>query len=104
MVAWALLLALLALVAVADCVARRQAHRCGPHGLLLLVGVASLILAVLVVPEFMANVQTDLVSFAGSSWGTIVGLGLTVLAAIGAWFAWATVKFPHLWGIEPGSD
>jgi hypothetical protein len=52
----------------------------------------------------MANVQTDQVSFADSSWGTIVGLGLAILAAIGAWFAWATIKFPHLWGIEPVSN
>jgi hypothetical protein len=104
MMAWALLLALLALVAVADCVLRRHARRRSLRVLLLLVGVMSLILAVLVVPEFIANVQTDLVSFAGFSWGTVVGLGLAVLAALGAWFAWATLRFPHLWGIEPVAD
>lgn len=101
MVAWSLLLVVLALIAAVACAVRRRSHRRGPHGLLLCVGVVSLVLIALVIPESMAHVQTDLVSFASFSWGTILGLGLALLAAVSAWFAWATLKFPHLWGIEP---
>jgi hypothetical protein len=104
MVACSVLLTVLALIAVAACAISRHGHRQGLHGLLLWVGVASLVLIALVVPEFTARVQTDLASFVSFSWGAIVGLLLAVLAASVAWFAWATLKFPHLWGVEPTAD
>jgi hypothetical protein len=100
LVAWSVLLTVLALIAVAACVMSRHGHRRGLHGLLLCVGVVSLVLIALVVPEFTAKVQTDLASFVGFSWSAIVGLGLAVLAALGAWFASATLTFPHLSGVE----
>jgi hypothetical protein len=64
----------------------------------------SLVLIALVLPEFTGRVQFDLASFVGFSWGAIVGLGLAVIAAAGAWFAWATLRFPYLWGIELTAD
>ena len=37
----------------------------------------------------------------GFSWGTVVGLALAVASSIGAWFAWATLRFPYLWSSDP---
>ncbi len=100
LVAWSALLTVLAVTAIAACVLSRHRRRGSLNVLLLSVGTASLVLIALIVPEFTARVQTDLVSFVGFSWGAMVGLGLAVVAASGAWFAWATLKFPHLWGVE----
>jgi hypothetical protein len=100
LVAWSALLTVLAVTAIAACVVSRHRRRAGLNVLLLSVGIASVVLIALIVPEFTARVQTDLVSFVGFSWGAMVGLGLAVVAASGAWFAWATLKFPHLWGVE----
>jgi hypothetical protein len=103
LVAWSALLTVLAVIAVAACVLSRHRRRGGVN-VLLSVGIASLVLIALIIPEFTARVQFDLVSFVGFSWGAMVGLGLAVVAASGAWFAWATLKFPHLWGVEPTVD
>lgn len=104
LMAWSALLTVLAVTAIAACVVSRHRRRGGLNVLLLSVGIASLVLIALTVPEFTAKVQTDLVSFVGFSWGAIVGLGLAVVAASGAWFAWATLKFPYLWGVEIAVD
>jgi hypothetical protein len=104
LVAWSALLTVLAVTAIAACVVSRHRRRGSLNVMLLSVGTASLVLIALIVPEFTARVQTDLVSFVGFSWGAMVGLGLAVVAASGAWFAWATLKFPHLWGVEIAVD
>jgi hypothetical protein len=104
LVAWSVLLTGLAVIAVAACVLSRHRRRGGLNGLLLSVGIASLVLIALVIPEFTGRVQFDMASFVGFSWGAVVGLGLAVIAAVGAWFAWATLRFPHLWGIELTED
>lgn len=104
MVAWALLCTVLAVVAVVACAVNGSRRRGGPKGFVLVVGIASLVLIALVAPEFGGRVQYDMASFVGVTWGAIVGLGLAVSAAAGAWFAWATLQFPHLWGLEPTGD
>lgn len=104
LVAWSALLTVLAVAAVAACVLSRHWHRGRPSGLLLGVGIASLVLIALVIPEFTGRIQYDMASFVSFSWGAIVGLGLAVVAASGAWFAWATSKYPHLWGVELTAD
>jgi hypothetical protein len=58
----------------------------------------------LVVLEFVPRVPFDGPDTLGFSWGTVVGLGLAVLSSIGAWFAWATLRFPHLWNTDPLVD
>lgn len=105
MVAWSVLLAGLAVVAAVSCAASRR-FRCvrGLSHVLLSVAIVSLILIALVVLEFVPRVPFDGPDTQGFSWGTIVGLGLAVLSSIGACFAWATLRFPHLWSTDPLVD
>lgn len=63
-----------------------------------------LALMVLVIPELVVRVSYDEASTLGFDWGAIVGLGLAVLASVGAWFAWATWTCPSLWGPHPSAD
>lgn len=98
--AWSAVPAFLAVVAVLACVVGRHRDGRDLSRLLFCVGIASLVLVALVVPELMATVPYD-ESSVGSDWGAIVGLGLAVLSTTGAWFAWATWTHPHLWGPGP---
>jgi hypothetical protein len=102
LVAWSALLAALAVVAAVACVLSRNRIARGLSGLLICVGIASLVLVALVVPELIARVPFDQELFLGFDWGAIVGLGLAVLSSFGAWFAWATWTYPSLWG--PGQS
>ena len=104
MVAWSTLVTTLAVVAVVACAVNRHRHLRSLGRLLICVGLASLVLVALVVPEFTATVPYDLVSTVGFSWGAIVGLGLAVLSSLVAWFAWATLRYPRHWGLEPSED
>jgi hypothetical protein len=100
--AWSALLAVLAVAAVVACVLSRHRNARGLSRLLVCVGVASLVLVALVVPELTARVPFDGPSnTVGFDWGAVVGLGLAVLASVGAWFAWATWTYPWLWGPGP---
>jgi hypothetical protein len=105
MVGWSVLLAGLTVVAAVSCaVSRRFRHVRGLCHVLVSVVLASLILMALVVLEFVPRVPFDGPDTLGFSWGTVVGLGLAVLSSIGAWFAWATLRFPHLWNTDPLVD
>jgi peptidoglycan/LPS O-acetylase OafA/YrhL len=100
--AWSLLLAGLATSAAVACaVSRRRRRHRHLRGLLLAVGVASLILVALVTAEFVPHVPFDGPATLGFSWGTLIGLALALASAIGACFAWATLRFHHLWGTHP---
>lgn len=98
LVAWSTLVTILAVVAITACAMGHGRYRRELDRLLLWVGIASLALIALVVPEFTARVPFDMASFVGFSWGAIVGLGLAVVSSVGAWFAWATFRFPWRWG------
>ena len=104
LVAWSALLAALAVAATVVCALGRRRSARDLSRLLLCVGGASLVLIALVVPELGAKVLFDEASSVGADWGAAVGLGLAVLASIGAWFAWATWTAPSLWGLHPAED
>jgi hypothetical protein len=76
-------------------------HVRGLSRLLLFLGIESLVLVALVVAEFVPRVPFDGPDTLGFCWGTPIGLGLAVLASIGAWFAWTTWTYPWLWGLDP---
>jgi hypothetical protein len=104
LVSWSALLTVAAVSAAFACgvLGSRQPRRV--KRLLTVVGVASLILVALVVPELLTTVRFDLVSYAHSDWGALVGLGLAVMSSLGAWFAWATWTYPHRWGVRPSTE
>jgi len=68
------------------------------------VGVASLVLVALIVPELAASKRFDEVVSVGADWGAFAGLGLAVLSSFGAWFAWATWKYPYRWGLVASAE
>jgi hypothetical protein len=99
LIAWSAFLAGLGVVALCVCaVSRRFRYVRGVSHLLVAVGIAALILLALVVAQFVPRVPFDGPDTLGFSWGTILGFGLAVVSAIAAWFAWATLNYPHLWG------
>jgi hypothetical protein len=101
LIAWSALLAGLAVAALCICTfSRRFRYVRGASHLLVAVGIAALILVALVVAEFVPRVPFDGPDTLGFSWGAILGLVLAVVSAIGAWFAWATLNYPHLWGTK----
>jgi hypothetical protein len=102
--AWSLLLAGLATGAAVGCAASRRRRIRHLRGPLLAIGVASLILVGLVTAEFVPHVPFDGPSTLSFSWGTLIGLALAMASAVGAWFAWATARFPQLWGFVPTKD
>jgi uncharacterized BrkB/YihY/UPF0761 family membrane protein len=99
-VAWSALLVVGALVAAFACAFRRSHSRPPLSGLLLCLALASVVLVAIVLAELSASAQFDLVSYAPSDWGAWIGLGLAVVSSFGAWFAWATWRFPHRWGLD----
>lgn len=102
--AWSILLVVLAMVAAIACALRRPHNRWPMSGFLLCLAVASLVLMALVLAELTSRTQFDLVSYAPPDWGAWIGLGLAVASSAGAWLAWASWRFPHLWGLEASTD
>jgi hypothetical protein len=100
LIAWSALLAAVALIAALACALLRPRNQRPLRRLLMYVGVASLVLVALVLPELTTSAQFDLVSYAHPDWGAWIGLGLAVVSSVGAWLAWATWRFPHLWGLD----
>jgi hypothetical protein len=98
-VAASILLAASAAVAAIVCAfSGRIRHRRGLSHALAAVGTLSLLLVLVVALEFTPRVPFDGPATLGFDWGTILGLGLAVLSSVAAWFAWATVRYPHRWG------
>lgn len=104
LVAWSALLAVTAVVAAVAGAALGVRHARGVGRLLMSVGVGSLVLVALLVPELFVRVRFDLDSFVGFDWGALVGLVLAVVSSLAAWFAWATFAYPHRWGIAPTTE
>jgi uncharacterized membrane protein YhaH (DUF805 family) len=102
--AWSILLVVLALVDAIVCALRRPHDRRRMSGFLLCLAIASVLLMALVLAELTSRAQFDLVSYAPSDWGAWIGLGLAVVSSAGAWLAWASRRFPHLWGLETSTD
>lgn len=103
-VAWSALLTTLALLGMLACTLRRSRQTWPMNGLLLCLGAASLVLVALVSAELTTSAQFDLVSYAPPDWGAWLGLGLAVVSSLGAWLAWASWRFPHLWGLDVPAD
>lgn len=98
------LLAVWALFGALAC-ARPHPRRYWPmNDLLLSVGVGSMILLALVLAELTASAQFDMASYAHSDWGAWLGVSLAVVCTSGAWLAWASWKFPHLWSVDLLAD
>ena len=104
LVAWSAMLALFALLGALACRFPRPRRQWPMSRLLLCLGVASLILVALVLAELTRSAQFDLVSYAHSDWGAWIGLSLAVVSSVGAWLAWASWRFPHLWGLNPEAN
>jgi hypothetical protein len=104
LVAWSGLLAVMALLAALACALGRSRRRWPLSRVLLGLGVASLVLVALVMAELTTSAQFDLVSYAHADWGAWIGLGLAVVSSVGAWLAWATWRFPQLWGLAAWAD
>jgi formate hydrogenlyase subunit 4 len=102
--AWSVLLVVLALLAAIVCVLRSPRNRSPMGGLLLCIAVASVLLVALVLAELTSRAQFDLVSYAHADWGAWISLGLALVSSAGAWLAWASWRFPHLWGFEASTD
>jgi hypothetical protein len=100
LVSWSAVLAASALATAIALPVIRHRHPRGVSALLVAVGIGSLVLVALVLPELLSRVPFDEASFVGADWGAFTGLGLAVLSSIGAWFAWATWKYPQRWGLE----
>ena len=90
----------MALFAALACALVRHSRRRPLNRLLLGLGVASLVLVALVMAELTTRAQFDLVAYADADWGAWAGLSLAVVSSVGAWFAWATWTYPHLWGLK----
>jgi hypothetical protein len=104
LVSWSALLAVSALLAALACVLLRLRSQRRVGRLLMCIGVASLLLVALVLAELTTSAQFDLDSYAHLDWGAWTGLSLTVVSSVGAWFAWATWRFPHLWGLDASAE
>ena len=95
--AWSTLCAVMAVVAACACVVNRHRNPPAVRRTLVGVGLATLVLIALCIPELLVRVPFDEVTL-GSDWGAAVGLGLALLSSFGAWFAWATYAHPSQWG------
>jgi hypothetical protein len=102
--AWSLLLVVLALLGAIACALPRPRNRWPVSGFLLCIAVASVVLIALVLAELTSHAQFDLVSYADADWGAWFSLGLAVVSSAGAWLAWGSWRFPHLWGLEAFTD
>jgi hypothetical protein len=102
--AWSALLVVLALLAAIACALPRPRNQWPMSGVLLCIAVASVMLIALVLAEVTSHAQFDLVSSAPADWGAWLSLGLAVVSSAGAWLAWASSRFPHLWGLEASAD
>jgi len=100
LVAWSALLGVLALFAALACALDSPRRHWPLSRILLCPGVAALVLVALVLAELNTSAQFDLVSYAHPDWGAWIGLGLAVVSSVGAWLAWTTWRFPHLWGLD----
>jgi hypothetical protein len=98
LISWSLLVAFLALLSALACALVRLRCSGFVDRLLSVLGVASLILVALVVAEVTTSAQFDMASYAHPDWGAWIGLALAVVSSLGAWLAWATWTYPHLWG------
>jgi NO-binding membrane sensor protein with MHYT domain len=98
-VAVSMLLAVSAAATAAVCAFSRRFRdlRTLSHALAAVATVSALLVAVVAL-EFVPRVPFDGPATLGFDWGTILGTGLAVLSSIAAWFAWATVRYPHRWG------